>query len=166
MNALKHNKRHFVIISAYIPKLTFNPDGLSFFSNLISSISSSLGDIQHTADSSGSWSNGIALGSLGEGRGVGIGVGKGVGSGVGSSRIGERHLLILLGTSRSIDGGCRPDDKDLWALSWSITCKEKEKDSFQEMDYRFLLYFRTLRFKGFLSLNVVYKKFKLRHILS
>lgn len=99
----------------------FNPQGLSFFvSNLISSSSSSLGDILITADSSGSWSKGIALGSLGDGRGVGIGVGRGVGSGVGSSRIGERHLLIPLGTSRRIDGGWSmlfPDDDDLCALS-------------------------------------------------
>lgn len=44
-------------------------------------------------------------GIRGEGKGVGEGVGRGVGNGVGSSRIGERHLFILLGTSRRIEGG-------------------------------------------------------------
>lgn len=66
----------------------------------------------------------VLLGNRGEGKGVGIGVGKGVGSGVGSSRMGERHLLILLGTSRRIDGGCNrlpPDDTDLCALRGSTT---------------------------------------------
>lgn len=57
----------------------------------------------------------LALGILGEGSGVGKGVGRGVGKGVGSSRIGDRHLLIPLGTSRSIEGEWRrllpePDD--------------------------------------------------------
>lgn len=103
----------------------FNPQGLSFFvSNLISSSSSSLGDKHIIADSSGSWSNGMALGNLGDGSGVGIGVGRGVGSGVGSSRIGERHLLIPLGTSRRMDGGWSrllPKDDDLCALSGSNT---------------------------------------------
>lgn len=46
-----------------------------------------------------------ARGILGDGRGVGSGVGSGVGRGVGSSRIGDRHLFILLGTSSRIDGG-------------------------------------------------------------
>lgn len=104
----------------------FNPEGLSYFvSNLISSSSSSLGEMHITADSSGSCCKAIALGNLGDGRGVGKGVGRGVGSGVGSSRIGERHLLIPLGTSRRIDGGWRrllPDADDLCALSGSKTC--------------------------------------------
>lgn len=47
----------------------------------------------------------LALGNRGDGSGVGRGVGSGVGRGVGSSLIGDRHLLILLGTSRRIDGG-------------------------------------------------------------
>lgn len=49
--------------------------------------------------------SGLALGNLGEGSGVGKGVGRGVGKGVGSSLMGERHLFIPLGTSRSMDGG-------------------------------------------------------------
>lgn len=80
----------------------------------MSSNSSSLGEIHVTVESllaSGS----ILLGIRGEGKGVGKGVGRGVGKGVGSSRMGERHLLMLLGTSRRIDGGCRrlPEVADL-----------------------------------------------------
>lgn len=39
--------------------------------------------------------------------GVKAGEGIGDGRGVGISRIGERHLLIVLGISRRIVGGCR-----------------------------------------------------------
>lgn len=58
----------------------------------------------------------LALGNWGDGSGVGKGVGRGVGKGVGSSRIGERHLLMPLGTSRRMEGGCRrllPKPEDL-----------------------------------------------------
>lgn len=51
-------------------------------------------------------------------------MGKGVGRGVGSSRMGDRHLLMPVGTSRSIEGGCKrllPDVEDLWALRGSRT---------------------------------------------
>lgn len=47
----------------------------------------------------------LALGIRGDGNGVGKGVGRGVGKGVGNSRIGERHLLMPLGTSKRIEGG-------------------------------------------------------------
>lgn len=58
----------------------------------------------------------LALGMRGEGKGVGNGVGSGVGKGVGSSRIGDKHLLMPLGTSKSMEGGWSkllPDDEDL-----------------------------------------------------
>lgn len=88
---------------------TFNrkPEfGLSIFvSHLISSSSSSLGDMTVTVDALLGFISMLALGILGDGSGVGRGVGRGVGSGVGSSRIGDKHLLIPLGTSRSMDGG-------------------------------------------------------------
>lgn len=70
---------------------------------LISSSSSSLGDTQDAT--SLLVSSILALGIRGEGRGVGSGVGRGVGRGVGSSLMGDRHLLIPLGTSRRMDGG-------------------------------------------------------------
>lgn len=56
--------------------------------------------------------------------GVKAGDGIGDGRGVGISLIGERHLLIVLGISNSIVGGCRkllPLLGDLCALSWSST---------------------------------------------
>jgi hypothetical protein len=72
---------------------------------LISSNSSSLGDTQVTIECRLASDSMLALGILGEGKGVGKGVGNGVGKGVGSSLIGDRHLFIPLGTSSRIDGG-------------------------------------------------------------
>lgn len=57
-------------------------------------------------------------------RGVIAGDGIGEGSGVGISLMGERHLLIVLGISKSIVGGCKkllPLVEDLCALSGSKT---------------------------------------------
>lgn len=111
-------------VKDFVFTLSRNPViGLSGFSHLISSSSSSLGDTQVVASLFASISM-AALGIRGEGKGVGRGVGKGVGNGVGNSRIGERHLFMLLGTSSRIDGGWRrllPDDDDLYALSGSST---------------------------------------------
>ena len=43
-----------------------------------------------------------------------IGVNAGDGIGVGISRMGERHLLLIVGISSSIVGGCnRFDDEDV-----------------------------------------------------
>jgi hypothetical protein len=56
--------------------------------------------------------------------GVRAGDGMGEGNGVGISLMGERHLLIVLGISNSIVGGCRkllPPLDDLCALSGSRT---------------------------------------------
>lgn len=64
------------------------------------------------------------LGIRGDGNGVAKGVGRGVGKGVGNSLMGDKHLFILLGTSRRIEGGWRrllPEAVDLWALSGSRT---------------------------------------------
>lgn len=58
----------------------------------------------------------LTRGILGDGKGVGNGVGRGVGNGVGNSLMGDKHLLIPLGTSSNIEGGCNkllPDDEDL-----------------------------------------------------
>lgn len=84
-----------------------NPEvGLSsFVSHLISSNSSSLGDTHVAVDSLFASISILALGMRGEGSGVGKGVGNGVGKGVGSSLMGERHLLMPLGTSKRMDGG-------------------------------------------------------------
>lgn len=56
--------------------------------------------------------------------GVTAGDGIGDGNGVGNSRIGERHLLIVLGNSSRMVGGCKkllPLVDDLCALIASIT---------------------------------------------
>lgn len=56
--------------------------------------------------------------------GVSAGEGIGEGNGVGNSRIGERHLLIVLGISKRIVGGCKkllPPLEDLCALNGSRT---------------------------------------------
>lgn len=56
--------------------------------------------------------------------GVIAGEGMGDGKGVGNSLIGERHLLIVLGISSKIVGGCSkfvPLPDDLWALNGSST---------------------------------------------
>lgn len=106
------------VLIAGCRNFNFNPAvGLSgFVSYLISSNSSSLGEMQVPVDSlllSGSIAT---LDILGDGSGVGIGVGRGVGRGVGISLIGERHLLIPLGTSSRIEGGWSkllPKDEDL-----------------------------------------------------
>lgn len=115
------------VLSHFITNFTFNlspDDGLSGLNSLlISSSSSSLGEM-HVIVESLLIICSVLLGNRGEGKGVGRGVGKGVGSGVGSSRMGERHLLIPLGTSRRIDGGCNRlplDDTDLCTFRGSTT---------------------------------------------
>lgn len=95
------------IINLHFFFITFNLKpavGLSVVSGLISSNSSSLGERQ-VIDSLLMSDSILDLGILGEGKGVAKGVGRGVGKGVGISLIGDRHLFIVLGTSRSIDGG-------------------------------------------------------------
>lgn len=93
-------------------------------SHLISSSSSSLGEMQVVVDSLLLSISIQARGIRGDGSGVGRGVGKGVGKGVGSSLIGDKHLFMELGTSSRMEGGWRrllPDDADLWALNGSKT---------------------------------------------
>lgn len=95
--------------------------GLSgLVSIVISSNSSSLGDTHVIVGSLLISVSILALGSLGDGNGVG----RGVGNGVGNSRIGDKHLLIPLGTSSNIDGGCNrllTDEFALCALRGSRT---------------------------------------------
>lgn len=116
-----------IILKNSVSDFTFNrsPEvGLSGLNSLlISSSSSSLGEMHVIVESLFIICS-VLLGNRGEGKGVGRGVGRGVGSGVGSSRMGERHLLIPLGTSSRIEGGCNrlpPDDTDLCALRGSTT---------------------------------------------
>lgn len=106
--------------------LSLNPEvrlsGL--VSTLISSNSSSLGDIHVIGESHFISDSSLHRGILGDGSGVGVGVGSGVGRGVGNSLIGDKHLLMPLGTSSNIDGGCKrllPDDDALCALNGSKT---------------------------------------------
>ena len=66
--------------------------------------------LKSAPDDGSSWNMGLL-----ERCGLGmIGVNAGDGIGVGISRMGERHLLLIVGISSSIVGGCnRFDDEDV-----------------------------------------------------